>query len=130
MERKLDLKKDQKVVVAIIERSNMARNRDMSSENIDNWCFDGIVTKVGRKYITVKWDKWSEEQFDKEKDYNNKTEYSCDYKLYLNREEIFQMRKTEELYSKVKTYFSGWGVNENFTLDQLERILTIINENK
>jgi len=130
MDRKLDLKVGQKVVVTIIKRSNASRHKDMSLENIDNWCFDGEVTKIGRKYITVKWDKWSEEQFSIENDYNNKTDYSCDYKLYLNKEEIIKERKADELYNEIKTHFSGWGGNENFSLDQLERIINIINENK
>lgn len=130
--RKLDLKLNQEVVVKIIKGSNVSRNKDMSLENIDNWCYKGIVTKIGRKYITVKWDKWSEVQFDKESDYRNKTEGSCDYKLYLSKEEIIEEHEADKLYKNIRDkYFDRYGGNNGkFTLDQLKRFMEIIKENE
>lgn len=130
MDRKLELKVGQKVVIKIIEGSNISRNKDMSLENIDNWCYDGEVIKIGRRYITIKWSKWSETQFDKESDYRNKIDGSCDYKLYLNKEEIIEEHKANDLYRNIRDkYFERYGGNNGkFTLDQLERIMNIINE--
>lgn len=51
MDRKLKLKVGQKIVVKIEEMNNAARYLDMSLNNINKWCFDGEVTKIGRKYI-------------------------------------------------------------------------------
>lgn len=133
MDRKLKLKVGQKVVVKIEEMSNAARNlglEGMTLDNIDKWCVNGEVTKIGRKYITVKFNKWNEEQFSIEDDYRQKyTLGGANYKLYLNKEEIINDFKANKIYVSIQYYFSSYK-NSRFTLDQLKRIKEIIDENK
>lgn len=132
MGRKLELKVGQKVAVRIIGGSNASRYENMSLENIDNWCFDGEVIKIGRKYVTVKFNNWQEYQFEIEGDYRNKyTAGGADYQLYLSKEEIIEEKESDDLYRDMQTRFSSYGGNNGkFTLDQLKRIMSIINENK
>lgn len=132
MDRKLDLKVGQEVVVKIIEGSNASRRENMSLDNIDSWCFNGEVTKVGRKYITVKFNNWQEYQFDIEFDYRNKyTAGGADYQLYLSKQEVVNEKESNNLYKYIQTEFNGYSGNKGkFTLDQLRRIMDIINENK
>jgi hypothetical protein len=132
MSRKLDFKVGQKVAVKIITGSNASRHINMSLNNIDEWCFDGEVTKVGRKYITAKFNKWQEYQFDIDNDYTNKyTASGSDYQLYLSKEKIIEEKEANDLYRDIQTQFSGYsGNNSKFTLDQLKRIMSIIKENE
>jgi hypothetical protein len=131
MDRKLDLAVGQKVAVKIEEGSNASRYKNMSLENINEWCFDGEVTKVGRRYITVKFGGWYEEQFEIDSDYRQKyTIGGSDYKLYLNRDEIMEEKEAENLYSNIKNNFNSWKNNNNYSLEQLKRIKAIIDENK
>jgi len=130
MARKLDLKVDQKVIVKIIDGSYYSKNKDMSLKNINEWCYDGEVTKIGRKYITVKWNEIYEYQFSKEDNYRDKTDCSYNYQLYLNKEEIIEEEKAEGLYRNIRnTYFERYSCNNGrFTVNQLEGIMNIINE--
>ena len=129
MNRKLDLKVGQKVTVKIEPMSNASRYVDMSLENIDDWCFEGEVTKVTNKYITVKF-KCDEEKFSVEDDYRQKTIYGgADYKLYLNRQEVIDEKEANDIYYFIRYKFDGYGCNNNkFTLNQLRRIRDIIKE--
>jgi len=132
MDRKLDLKVGQEVVVRIIVGSNASRREKMTLDNIDNWCFAGEVTKIGRKYITAKFNNWQEYQFEIESDYRNKYTYGgADYQLYLSKDEVVKEMEAEELFSELRNHFGGWGKNANkFSLNQLQRIISIVNENK
>lgn len=128
MDRKLDLKVGQEVAVKIENTSNASRYVDMGIDNIDKWCFDGIVTKVGKKYITVKFDGW-EKQFVVEDDYREKwTAGGADYKLYLNKQEVIDEYESNWLYSKIQDNLSGY-IKPNLSLNQLKRIWDIIQEN-
>ena len=129
MDRKLNLQVGQPVAIKIEEMSNASRRVDMSLENIDEWCFDGEITKIGRKYITVKF-KGYEDQFSIEYDYRQKYTYGgADYKLYLSKEDVIKEKKADDLYYGIKSKFSSYK-NSVFTLDQLERITKIIEENE
>lgn len=122
-------KKGDEVVVAIEERSNAARGKDLSLSNIDKWTYNGIVTSVGRKYITVKLGKSWEEKFVIENDYLQKWEYgSADYKLYRNIDDILNRRKSQELYNIVKRKFNSYA-NPGMSIEQLEQILNILDKN-
>lgn len=120
------LKIGDEVCVAIIKRSNAARGKDMSIGNIDNFTYKSVVTKVGRKYITVEFNnRYGEEQFDIESG-NNLYKYgSADYKLYLTKQDVIDDYKVDELFSLIKSKF-GW--SNTFALDQLERIVKIVEE--
>lgn len=105
MARVLKLTVGQKVAVKIEDNSNASRYTDMSLENIDNWCFEGEVIKVGRKY----------------------TSGGADYKLYLSREEVIEEKEANEIYRQIKHEFDGYK-NDKYTLDQLKRIKSIVEE--
>lgn len=132
MDRKLELKVGQEVAIRIESGSNVSRYlKSMTLENIDEWCFSGEVIKSGRKYITVKFNGGRIEQFNTEDEYRNKYTYGgADYKLYLTKQDVIEEYKSEELYRDIKDkHFGGYGGNRGkFTLDQLERIISIINE--
>ena len=120
----------QKVVVKIEETSNASRGLRMTLDNIDEWCFDGVITKIGRKYITVDFAKSAgvsfTEQFNIEDEYRQK--YSCggaDYKLYPHKEAVIKELKTNKLYSYIRNKFSSYS-NTEFTLEQLEKIYSIL----
>lgn len=116
----------QKVFIKIIERSNAARY--IKSDTIDDWIYEGTVIKVGRKYITVKFNNGYEEKFDKEHDYINISKYSADYQLYLTKQEIVDKMEINKLYEKIQYNFNNWNNNNRFNLDQLRRIVNIIDE--
>ena len=70
-------------------------------------------------------------KFDSEWDYNQKVNCgSPNYKLYLSKEEIINEGKADKLYDKIKSCFNNYSNNNEFTLDELNKILDIINENK
>ena len=126
--RKLDLKKGDKVVLAIERGSNASRRVNMSLENISEWTRTGEVITVGRKYITVKMDtSWEQiEKFEVEFDYRQKV--SCggsDYKLYVALEDIINERKAEKICDKLQSIFSSWS-RPNISLSTLEKIEEMI----
>lgn len=128
MERILNLKKGDKVVIAINPSSNASRHINMSLNNIKNWTFDGEVISVGKKYITVKFSKRDGTmKFVIADDYNNN--YTCggaDYKLYASFEDVYNIFKAQELYYRIKRSFIS---HENtFPLEKLGRIMDIIEE--
>jgi hypothetical protein len=126
--RKLDLKVNQEVIIRYIN-DKIRYEKDTSIKNIDSWTTVGTVTKIGRKYLDVEFNGFLY-KFDMEWDYREKVNCgSPNYKLYLSKEEILDEIKAEELYSKVRDSFDSYGGNNGkFTLNQLERIKNIIDE--
>jgi hypothetical protein len=105
--------------------------KDKSIENIDNWTCKGKIVKIGRKYIEVDMGCYLNEKFDIERDYEQKVNAgSPNYKIYLSKEEIIDEIKADKIYQYIRDkYFNGYGRNANkFTLNQLERIINIVNE--
>lgn len=127
MERVLNLKKGDKCCVAIIKGSNASRYKDMSLENIDNWTYEGEVTIISKKYITVKFGV-NEEKFVIEDDYKNKWTYGgADWKLFNSKEEVINEEKKENLlYDLFGLKCNRKEKINNLTLNQLERIQAII----
>lgn len=131
MSRVLNLKKGDHCIVAIEPCSNASRRVDMSVKNIDNWTFTGTVICVSKKYITVEFNS-EVSKFEIDNDYRKKVPYGTnDHKLYINKHEVYVERKKQELIHSI------FGFNRtsmsprvtNLTLDQLERIESILNEN-
>jgi hypothetical protein len=132
MDRKLDLKVGQKVAVKIEEHSNASRHVDMNLDNIDKWCFDGEVTKIGKKYITVSFKGGYNpvEQFIVDEDYSQKVKAGgSNYRLYSSKEEVIREYKSEKLYTSIRNNFNDFDNNNKFSLEQLEKIMDIINKN-
>jgi hypothetical protein len=126
MNRKFDLKVNQVVFVKIEKGSNAARRMDMTLDNIDEWCFSGIVSKVGKKYMAIDIENIGLEQFSIEDDYKQKyTRGGADYKLYLTKEDAIEEVERDILYSNISREFSGY--ENKFSVGQLRKINDIIN---
>ena len=125
--RKLDLKKGDKVIVAIIPQSNASRYKDMSIQNIDNWTYEANAVTVGRKYITTNFGKNMKFMIDDGLEYSD---YPANYKIYLTKEDVFEERQNEELWILAKNKFSSWSNVNGYTTNQLKQVLEILNENK
>lgn len=130
MDRKLNLKKGDKCIVAIEENSNASRGMDMSLDNIDNWTYEGEVISSGSKYITVKFGRWNGiEKFVIEDNYRRKYDYgTADYELYISKEEIVEKRELEDTYHWIKMKFDSYKNNGKYSLNQLKRIKSILEE--
>ncbi|GAV11344.1 hypothetical protein [Paenibacillus sp. NAIST15-1] len=89
---------------------------------------EGEVTKVGRKYVTVKIGI-TQYQFDLTDNLRQKTDYAEDYYLYESLEELLDEKRREELARHLSVYFSGsYNIKNKLTLDQMQRIKDIISE--
>lgn len=122
-------KKGDEVVVAIEEMSNAARGKKLLTSNINEWTYNGIVTFVGRKYITVKINEHWEEKFVIGDNYLQKWDYGgADYRLYKNIVEIIEKKKSQELYDIVKHKFNSYE-NPGLSLEQLTQIINILDKN-
>ena len=49
----------------------------------------GVVSKVGRKYITVKYTPFRECRFNIENDFRQETEYAIEYELFLTEQAVY-----------------------------------------
>ena len=96
-------------------------------DSLANHIIETEIVSIGRKYVTVSF--WNGMKFKLDKTYRGgyaeKTEYSCDYYMYESKQKILDMLETNELNSKIKSYFSIDSRN-NFSLEQLRKIIEII----
>lgn len=128
MNRVLNLRKGDKCIVAREWTGKTVRNGFTRLDNVEEWTWEVEVITVSKKYITVDF-KGRKEKFEIEFDYQQKVNYgSSDYKLYMTREEVLDRIKANQLHSNIKSKFEGFG-NTKYTLDQLERVMAILNEN-
>lgn len=124
MERILNIKKGDNVVVAIEKSSNRARRVNMAVSNIDNWTFKGVVLSVSKKYITVEFNGYTM-KFVIADDYRNKYTYGgADYKLYLSFDDVYNEYKSQELYVQIKSKFSAY--KNSYSLETLNKILELL----
>jgi len=87
-----------------------------------------IVSKVGRKYFEA-WDgswKYSAIKFHIE-GLRQVTDYSVDYELYFDMQEIIDERECEVLIDDLRKVIGNYGPPK-LSLDQLRRINAIIKE--
>lgn len=128
---KSDFKIGQKVYLKIIKGSDAARyiNKD-EKNNFDSWIKEKVVTKIGRKYITVMdstESTYGEEKFDITQNFKHYyTVGSADYVLYLSRDDILKDMECENLYREIKYLFSSWENEGTYTLDQLQKVKEIL----
>lgn len=85
-----------------------------------------IVSKIGRKYFYVKRneDSWSEIQF-YIKNWIEKTDYSCDYLLFENRQ-AWENSKLVNKYKVVIRELFDYSSSSQFTLEQLQKVAEIL----
>lgn len=92
-----------------------------------------LVTKVGRKYVSAKPNKYL--HFDIEYKFHdnlNKVYYlasndTMENKLFRSIQDLNDWKESEALYKEVRSFFGCFYTN--LTLDQLRRIKDIIDEN-
>lgn len=130
MDRLADLQVGDKVVVRYINDAIRYINiKDRGVDNIAEWTRKEPceVTKITKKYVTVKFSDTWEEKFDREFNYTQKVNRgSANYKLYRNLDEIILEEKANSLYDKIKRYFNDWSRPTEMTLEKLEQINKII----
>ena len=121
---KKDLKVGDVLLVALegINSSRYARNKGLPIET-----YKGEVTKIGRKYFWVKFGGSYHIRFNLT-DWKQVTEYSKDYFLYESQEEYDLKVKREEIEKHLLYYFRSTGCLKNLTIDQLEKIQSILDE--
>ena len=127
-ERKLDLKVGQKVIIAKINDNvrYLRYEEGIGKHNIDKWTREGVITKIGRKLITVNMGGF-EYKFDSTMDYEEQCRIgSPDNKLYLSKEEIIQELDYEEMVWGIKSIFNRYSIDLSY--EQVKRIYDIINE--
>ena len=93
---------------------------------------EGTIVTVGRKYYTVAMavDYHCEYKFNIDS-LRQQTNYTPDYLLYFDKQEILDKNETDGLLSKFYKYFgSVTGKHNTLTLDQLRRINAIIEESE
>ena len=79
------------------------------SGKIDPWkyekVFEGTVTKIGRKFVSVKCHGW-EYQFDFTDNFRQKTEFCADYVLFLTEQAVRDYWQMEYLMREMRKIFS------------------------
>ena len=86
-----------------------------------------IVEKVSNKYVTANGFKFEEHDLSYE-GLMEKVNGCVDFIIYPNEQMLLDKFETEKLYDLVKSKFSGFSRNKEFTLDKLRRIKSIIEE--
>lgn len=90
----------------------------------------GVVSKVGRRYVEVKYgDKWQfKAVFDKMSDLRQRTDYLIMWVLYETEQEILDEQEYYFYKDACESFFRNW--ENRLTCDQYRRILSIINESE
>lgn len=70
---------------------------------------EGVVTKIGRKYITVKDLSLRDHRFNIENDFREETEYSAVYDLFLTKQSIYDYWQSAYLQVEIRNYLSRNG---------------------
>lgn len=127
---KSDFKMGQKVYLKIIKGSNAARHISKDEvNNLESWIKEGVVTAVGKKYITVRNIEclYDTELFDATQNFMHYYGVgSADYVLYLSKDDILQDMECEKIYSEIKNLFSLGENERRYTLDQLQKVKEIL----
>lgn len=121
--KKSDFTKGQKVYLFIIEGSNEFRH--VKEKPFSERIKPVIVTSVGKKYISVDL-RGTTVKFDVEDDFQEVTNYSRNYELFLNEQSIYDYQESEDLYWQIKQNFSHWRNEGQYSLAQLKQIKEII----
>lgn len=100
---------------------NAARNRLQTLTPVK-------VTSVGRKYFKVAPVGYTYETEYQLHDWSENTEYCKDSELYASEQEWEDEKECKAHKDTLREVFSWSGARPAFTLDQLRRIMAIVNE--
>lgn len=99
-------------------------NMKVALDNVDEWCFDGEVMSVGRKYITVKFKDMCK-KFDINNYYRSLFKVGEEsYSLCDSKEWIIEQILRVEILLELNEFFSK--IDNNISLDKLRLIKQII----
>lgn len=82
----------------------------------------GVVTKVGRKYITVQDGPFREYRFNIENNFRQETQYSAMYQLFLSEHAVYKYWRSKRLKFEIEKKFERYG--NSIDLRTLERVAT------
>lgn len=121
--KKSDFTKGQTVYLFIIEGSNEFRyvKEKPFSERIK----PTTVISVGKKYISVDL-RGSTIKFDIDDDFLEVSNYSRNYKLFLDEQSIYDYQESEDLYWQIKQRFGYWQNDGLYDLTTLRQIKEMI----
>lgn len=82
------------------------------SHLFDSWkkerIVKGVVSKVGRKYITVKYNSY-EYRFNIENDFEQETDYAVEYKLFLTEQAVYDYWQSTYLRTEINKFLARNG---------------------
>ena len=91
-----------------------------------------IITKIGRKYLEVNMEGYSDAfaiKFDMSNDFRHATNYSPDYILYFSLQDILDEEEYNLLLGNIRKLFGTYGKCK-LSLEQLRQIDEIIKDVK
>lgn len=95
------------------------------------YLFDGtelVVSKVGKKYFYTKNCYGNcEQKFDIEEHHQVK-DYGGFEKVFLSKEDLDDAKLRISLSNTLRNQFGSYGQNKKLSLDQMKRIVNILNE--
>ena len=94
--KKYDLNVGDVVYLHILSNSNLGRRISRNNDPNDK-IKEGIVTKVGTKYVHVKVD-CSERKFDIHNNYLEHSDFSADYQLYPTKDAVLKKIAANDAY--------------------------------
>ena len=102
--KKYDLNVGDVVYLHILPNSNLGRRINKNNDPNDK-IKEGIVTKVGNKYIHVKVD-YGERKFDIHNNYLEYSDFSADYQLYPTKDAVLKKIAANEAYTSLQNVAS------------------------
>ncbi len=97
------------------------------SHLVDSWkkerVVKGVVSKIGRKYITVKY-AFYEYRFNIENEFKQETEYAAEYELFLTEQAVYDYWQSAYLRAEINKFLARNGTR--LQLRALKNMATIL----
>lgn len=124
--KKSDFSIGQTVYLRIIPHSNEWRRiKDEDLENPEKQIVEATVLKVGNKYITANAN-YRSLKFDLTDNGTEATEYSKNYELYLEREDIIKDIIKERKSNEIRKSFEFSWQRNKFSYEQINAVYNIL----
>lgn len=85
---------------------------------------EGVVTKIGRKYITVRLYNW-DYQFEIDENFRQKTDYSIDFELFLTKQDVRDYWQRAFIIQTLEKIFSYSKISSRKNEISLEKLIAI-----
>lgn len=122
--RKEDFYTGQTVYLFVTETGNVFRRLKGSDGKVnpEDRVIETVVTSVGKKYLTVKYNNI---QFRFGDDFRQRTDYAVDYILYTDKNSVYNDMESKKLFRQIHIAFDTF--KNPFTLEQLREVAKILN---